>query len=76
MGIGLMVALAGMQGRAETLTILRAVKGWLRLAFVVFIAMLAAGRITGPNVPVRSVIFLIASLAASLLLFVLRTRRR
>ena len=74
--IGLMFALAGMQGPAAHLTVREAVKGWLRLVIVAFVALLAGGRFSDPNLPLRSAVFVAATLAASLLLFALRTRRR
>jgi hypothetical protein len=76
MGIGFMLALAGVQGHAEKLTARGAVVGWLKLCFIAIVVLLATGRLTAPGIAMRLGIFLAASLGASVLLFLLRTRRQ
>jgi hypothetical protein len=75
-GLGFMLALAGIQGRAETLTARGAIIGWIKLCFIAGVVLLATGRLLTPGMPVRLGIFLTASLGASLLLFILRVRAR
>ena len=76
MGIGFMLALAGLQGRADTLTFRAAVIGWIRLSVIAAVVLLASGRLIATGMPLRFGAFLLASFGSSLLLFVLRTRRR
>jgi hypothetical protein len=75
-GVGFMLALAGIQGRAETLTPRAAVIGWIKLSVISAIVLLATGRLMVPGVPLRFAIFLGTSLGASLILYLLRTKRR
>jgi hypothetical protein len=75
MGVGFMLALAGLQGRSATLTPRAAVIGWVKLTFITLVVVLATGRLGDSAMPLRLGIFVVVSLGASLLLFLLRTRR-
>lgn len=75
LGLGLSLALAGMQGRATDLTLKSAVLAWIKLAVVATVVALATGRLV-PGVGIlRLILILVASLGASLLLFFLRKRQ-
>jgi hypothetical protein len=75
MGVGFMLALAGMQGRADALTPRSAFVAWIKLSVISCVVLLATGQLMLPGKVLRLLVFLGASLGASLLLFVLRTRR-
>jgi hypothetical protein len=75
LGFGLAVAIAGMQGGAEALTLRRAVIAWVKLVVVAGVVVLATGQFRDPHGMVRLSIILAASLGASLLLLSLRKRK-
>lgn len=75
-GIGSSLALAGLQGRAEVLTVGRAMQGALRMILVIYIVLLANGRLEESLTPFRVTSVVAAALGASFLLFILRTRGR
>jgi hypothetical protein len=76
MGTGFMLAVAGIQGRAEALTSRGAFVAWIKLTFIAVVVLLATGRLAEHDALQRLGIVLVTSLGASLLLFLLRTRRR
>lgn len=73
-GVGLTVALAGMQGRADQLTASRGLKGWLAIAICGAVGAWLGGVLNSPGSAVRLAIMLVGTAGVSALLYVLRKR--